>query len=626
MKVIFLRWRRLVPLLILLACFVLLFTQWNYKLEFNVDKQRGLGKPELPHANRAPVAPKDIKDHPVLPQVHQPDAIDAMKKHEALNPPAVNPAVPGKQSVIEEFNLYPRVPPPKSDENSVGPGERGAGFTVNRDRLSQQEQARYDQGWQDNAFNQYVSDLISVRRYVVDQREGECLTKKYQETLPSTSVIICFHNEAWSVLLRSVHSVIDNSPPALLKEIVLVDDFSDKPHLKEPLEEYMAQLKIVKIVRAKQREGLIRARMLGARASSAEVLTFLDSHIECTKGWLEPLLDRIQTDKTNVVVPVIEVIGDSDLKYHRANVQSIQVGGFDWDLIFHWHPPPERDRKRPGAPYSPIRTPTMAGGLFSISREFFKDLGYYDEGMEVWGGENLELSFKTWMCGGTLETIPCSHVGHIFRKRSPYKWESKFTSPLRRNTVRLAEVWLDDYKRFYYAKIGFQLGDYGDVSDRKQIRQRLQCKPFKWYLENIYPELFVPSNAIASGDIENVESAHCIDAPLKSKDDRTVIVGMWPCHRQGGNQFWMMSKNGEIRRDSKCWDVGTNPARISIIDCHGGRGNQEFTYLESGEIKHGERCLEMSLDKQTLQVVFCTGSKRQQWKFNRKPFMPPESQ
>ncbi|MBM6549456.1 galactosyltransferase-related protein [Streptococcus dysgalactiae] len=42
----------------------------------------------------------------------------------------------------------------------------------------------------------------------------------------------------------------------------------------------------------------------------------------------------------------------------------------------------------------------MAGGLFSISAEFFKDLGYYDEGMEVWGGENLELSFKVSYCYG----------------------------------------------------------------------------------------------------------------------------------------------------------------------------------------------------------------------------------
>lgn len=50
-----------------------------------------------------------------------------------------------------------------------------------------------------------------------------------------------------------------------------------------------------------------------------------------SKGWLEPLLDRIARNSTTVVCPVIDVIDEDTLAIH-FDKKSVQVGGFDWGL------------------------------------------------------------------------------------------------------------------------------------------------------------------------------------------------------------------------------------------------------------------------------------------------------
>ena len=91
----------------------------------------------------------------------------------------------------------------------------------------------------------------------------------------------------------------------------------------------------------------------------------------------------------------------------------------------------------------------ISSGLFAVARKTFWDLGSYDEEMDVWGGENLEMSFRIWQCGGVLETIPCSRVGHIFRSFHPYSFPgNKDTHGI--NTARTVEVWMEEYKRLFY--------------------------------------------------------------------------------------------------------------------------------------------------------------------------------
>lgn len=61
------------------------------------------------------------------------------------------------------------------------------------------------------------------------------------------------------------------------------------------------------------------------------------------------------------------------------------------------------------------------------------------------------INLQVWQCGGQLEIIPCSIVGHVFRTKSPHTFP-KGTQVISRNQVRLAEVWMDDYKEIFYRR------------------------------------------------------------------------------------------------------------------------------------------------------------------------------
>lgn len=148
----------------------------------------------------------------------------------------------------------------------------------------------------------------------------------YDEDLPSASVIIVFFNEPYSVVVRTVWSVL-NTGGTNVREVVLVDDCSTLPELGTKLDYYIETRfpnNMVKVVRLQERSGLIRARLAGARVSHGDVLVFLDAHCEAVKDWLRPLLQRIKEERKAVLVPIIDVI-DSNTFYYSTSGFTFQV-------------------------------------------------------------------------------------------------------------------------------------------------------------------------------------------------------------------------------------------------------------------------------------------------------------
>lgn len=55
---------------------------------------------------------------------------------------------------------------------------------------------------------------------------------------------------------------------------------------------------------------------------------------------------------------------------------------------------------------------------------------------------------QVWQCGGALEIVPCSRVGHHFRTL-PYSFNGDKNEVKIRNNIRIAKIWMDEYKPYF---------------------------------------------------------------------------------------------------------------------------------------------------------------------------------
>lgn len=341
------------------------------------------------------------------------------------------------------------------------------------------------------ASNNHQSQTTTVSP-TIDENTNTLLHHSHRLPKLKASIIICYYNEAPSALLRTIYTVLRRSPLQLVEEILVIDDFSNQDYISEKIKPFLetTALNYVSFHRTSKREGLIRARLFGVEKAKGDVLLFLDSHIEANVGWLEPLMIHLESNNKSIACPMIDIINADTFVYTSS---PMVVGGLTWALHFKWDSVPAAMLTKQEDFVKPIKSPTMAGGLYAIHKSYFHEIGQYDPGMELWGGENVELSLRVWMCGGSIFVLPCSRVGHVFRKHRPYGPEPDQPDSLLYNTHRTARVWLDEYlQQFYEAAPDARYLDSGGVLNRLELRRQMDCNNFTWFIKEIYPGLRKP--------------------------------------------------------------------------------------------------------------------------------------
>ncbi|NXY08619.1 GALT5 acetylgalactosaminyltransferase, partial [Pteruthius melanotis] len=428
------------------------------------------------------------------------------------------------------------------------PGQFGHPVAVPDDK---QEEAK--SRWKEGNFNVYLSDLIPVDRAITDTRPAGCSEQQVHDDLPSTSIIMCFVDEVWSALLRSVHSVLGRSPPHLIEELILVDDFSTKGSSSRAG------------VPSETSHWHHHRSIAGRGSVTPEPLT----SSSFPQGTQSIAVHQKSTLAVNVAHECdSELVSPIFFLFSYMTVDNFQRGIFTWPMNFGWRQiPQEVIEKNKIKETDIIRCPVMAGGLFSIYKKYFFELGMYDPGLDVWGGENMEISFKVGHCHVPIEIVPCSRVGHIFRNDNPYSFPKDRVRTVERNLARVAEVWLDEYKELFYGHAYHLLLknlDVGDLSPQIQLRKKLRCQSFRWYLENVYPDLEAPL-VKASGLLVNVALAGCI-----------AVEG----------------------------------STVAFEECDVNKANQKFNYTWLRLIQHGELCLAPSGVLGAVGLRRCQGRSR----------------
>mmetsp|Transcript_52323 Transcript_52323/g.124897 ORF Transcript_52323/g.124897 Transcript_52323/m.124897 type:complete len:425 (-) Transcript_52323:30-1304(-) len=327
-------------------------------------------------------------------------------------------------------------------------------------------------------------DLSKGFPYPPDTRPQGC--PKYKRSdfgNASVSIIIPWLGEKWEHMEGTMKALVHMTPDSLVQEYIWVSDGNADTREKE-LKEISPK---VKVYGFPQRVGLMVAKTKGVEMATGNVIVFYEAHCIANKHWLQHILYRVVQNPKTLAMPYLDMIAAQD--WHSYRPMSPGHWRYEWNFNLIYTNP---EGKRSQGP-EPHMSPGTSGGIFAIDKAWFDKLRLFDPGMREWGGDHMELTMKVWRCGGRIEMVPCSRVGHLYRDPSqrPYHVE---VNTVVYNYKRLAELWAKDHLSYFYKMkpeaVNMKLeGMEPQIKRYEDLQQELQCKDLQWYLDNIDLEM-----------------------------------------------------------------------------------------------------------------------------------------
>lgn len=139
------------------------------------------------------------------------------------------------------------------------------------------------------------------------------------------------------------------------------------------------------------------------------------------------------------------------------------------------------------------------------------------------------------------------------------------------------------------------------MSERLELRRKLKCKSFDWYLENVYPESVMSVGSRKIGQIQKLETEYCLDRigrPLNSQ------IGIYSCNGDGYSQGFSYQRNGQIVLHHSLCLSRVQPK----ID---PKPELEYELSEINKIEKEE-------EKNYVVLLHCNANNGTKWSYNKR--------